>query len=46
MFQQIENDLSGKLLLPDGCHRLKVGVELREDGERHLSKGGIKIQPE
>ena len=46
MFQQIETDLSGKLFLPDGCHRLKMGVELREDSERHLRKGGIKIQPD
>ena len=28
-----------KLLMPDGGHRLEVGVELGEDGEGNLSVG-------
>ena len=42
---QIKTHLSGKLLLPDGCHRLKVGVELGEDGQRHL-RGRWNKDPE
>ena len=43
---QIETHLAGKLILPDGCHRFKVGVELGEDGQRHLRDRRRNKNPE